>query len=115
MTTQANTQASSQLVTNWDKATFTIENYTNAITEEFDTPKLFARASAYHLISATLGQFFRCTHGAAKIRPNVWLVISSIPGRIRRSTLSNRDSYVLEKAWKIYLKDEKIEIGRAHV
>ena len=56
--------------------------------EYTDAPKNFIQASAYYIVSATLGEFYvnkLVPFGSQ--RPNLWIVLSSIPGRMRRSTV----------------------------
>jgi hypothetical protein len=65
-----------------------IDQYVKRVFEYSDTPKVFIEASAYYLISATLGEYFKnplVPYGAQ--RPNLWVVLSSKPGRMRRSTV----------------------------
>ena len=65
-----------------------IDNYTDLIKTYTDSPELFIRASAYYLISATLGEFYinkAVPFGVQ--RPNLWMILSSPPGRMRRSTV----------------------------
>lgn len=74
-----------------------ITRYTKTILEQepdYDIPEIFVKASGYHLVSSLLGRFFRCPLMPSKGRPNLWFIISSIPGRMRRSTILNLDSYV---------------------
>ena len=65
-----------------------IDEYTKQVMEYTDAPESFIRASAYYIVSATLGEFYvnRLVPFGAQ-RPNLWLVLSSIPGRMRRSTV----------------------------
>lgn len=77
------------------------------ITEEYiDSPSVFHEALAYHLISSTLGRF--CEMPDVKVtRPNVWFVISCIPGRGRRSSLINLSSTSYLEAWKLFYEKSK--------
>ena len=87
-----------------------IDSYTTVITDEIDTPTLFIKASAYHLVSATLGRYF-CCPALPKLaeRPNVWLAVSSIPGRCRRSHLYYADTTVLTSVLKTHYKHKGID------
>jgi len=65
-----------------------IDEYTKQVMKYTDAPKNFIQASAYYIVSATLGEFYvnkLVPFGAQ--RPNLWIVLSSIPGRMRRSTV----------------------------
>lgn len=65
-----------------------MEEYTQKLLKYTDAPEVFIRGAAYYLVSATLGEFFRnrlVPFGCQ--RPNIWIVLSSIPGRTRRSTV----------------------------
>lgn len=74
-----------------DKPMDIVEEFYRVVREHTDTPEVFIRASAYFLISSTLGRFFT-SHNINStrdtgFRPNVWFILSSIPGATRRSTL----------------------------
>ena len=74
-----------------------IEEYIKIIHHHLDAPEVFIEAAAYHNVSALLGRFFRCSSGITGVygmRPNVWFIISSIPGRCRRSTVALYSSYL---------------------
>jgi len=75
-----------------------INEYTKLVMKTCDAPEIFIRASAYYIVSATLGEFFinRLVPKGSR-RPNVWIVLSSIPGRTRRSTVQ-REAYDTFKA-----------------
>lgn len=85
-----------------------IEEFKGIAGRYLDAPEVFIEAAAYHNVSALLGRFFRCTslpggsHGA---RPNIWFIISSIPGRTRRSTLMEYASYVYRNSLKSYFQE----------
>ena len=63
-----------------------IDEYLEIMGKYTDAPLVFQQAVAYHLISATLGQFFDIPFSKTP-RPNLWFILSSIPGRTRRSSL----------------------------
>jgi hypothetical protein len=74
------------------------------ITEKYiDSPEVFHQALAYHHISATLGQFFSIWDVPCG-RPNVWFVLSCIPGRGRRSTIMNYNSILTNSTLVPYYK-----------
>lgn len=65
-----------------------IDEFTKRLMSYTDAPEIFIRACGYYLISATLGEFYRnklVPFGSQ--RPNLWVILSSIPGRMRRSSI----------------------------
>jgi len=88
-----------------------LENYIARVSKRLDAPKVFIEASAYHLVSSLLGRYFRCSFipGTPHVgfRPNTWFLLSSIPGRTRRSTVSNSSTYV----YKEVLKNHIVQCG----
>jgi len=82
-----------------------LKDYNDIIRQYLDAPEIFIEASAYHTISALLGRFFRCSFipgGSYGARPNVWFIISSIPGRTRRSTIANYATYTYRRSLEKY-------------
>lgn len=75
-----------------------IDEYTKRVMKICDAPEIFIRTSAYYIVSGTLGEFFinRLLPEGSQ-RPNIWAVLSSIPGRTRRSTVQ-RIAYNVFKA-----------------
>lgn len=69
--------------------------------ENIDAPKIFHEMLAYHGISATLGMFFR-PRTILLTRPNVFFVMSCIPGRGRRSTMMNMSGVLVNSALTQY-------------
>jgi hypothetical protein len=67
-----------------------IDSYIDLVKTYTDSPELFIEASAYYLISAVLGEFYtnRAVPRGVQ-RPNLWIILSSLPGRMRRSTVQN--------------------------
>ncbi len=88
-----------------------IDRYYNIVSEYCDAPEVFIRASGYHLVSSLLGRFLSSKNFPGRpvigIVPNVWFILSSIPGRTRRSTVHNCDSYVYKKTLKDFLEDDE--------
>jgi len=85
-----------------------LDEYIEIISEVCDAPELFTKASAYSLISNLLGRYFvgyDMPHG----RPNLWFLISSIPGRFRRSTLASYYDTAYTEALKRYTQ---IKLGK---
>jgi len=93
-----------------------IEKYTTAISEYCDAPEIFIKASGYHLISALPGRF--CSSLAIPglslkgLRPNVWFILSSIPGRTRRSTVQFYDRHIYKKSLSLFYDDEQNKLQK---
>jgi len=67
-----------------------IDTYIEKVAEQTDSPPIFIIASAYYLVSATLGEFYINNSVPRGVqRPNLWVILSSLPGRMRRSTVQN--------------------------
>lgn len=80
-----------------------VSRYVDIVTPYADAPESFIEASAYHVVSSTLGRFFWCPSTPNRVKPNVWFIISSIPGRMRRSTILNYANYTYRNAlFKFY-------------
>jgi hypothetical protein len=92
-----------------------IDRYVEVVERHVDAPEIFIRASAYWVISALLGRYFRCPqlpHLSA--RPNLWFVLSSIPGAMRRSTVQSLAEHVYRRAYIGYLVEhERMERRKA--
>ncbi len=88
-----------------------IDLYTDTVKEYLDSPEIFIEASAYHLVSNLLGRFCVCpvAPGTSGMSPNVWIIISSIPARGRRSTVAGYCNEVYEKASKIHYTETEGE------
>lgn len=73
-----------------------ITEYTETIKKYLDAPEIFIEASAYHLVSSLLGRYTICpvAPGVNGLRPNAWIMISSIPARGRRSTVTSYQNKV---------------------
>lgn len=63
-----------------------------------DAPINFIEAGGYHLVSDCLGRFFYAPGLPQEARPNLWMILSSIPGRMRRSSVQHYVDYVRKKA-----------------
>jgi len=84
-------------------------------TKYCDAPKVFHIALAYHVISVTLGQFFEMPDLKCG-RPNVWFVLSCIPGRGRRSTIMNYNYKFLYSSFEeFYIQIKKFEKKNAGI
>jgi len=89
-----------------------IEQYVNLVSKYTDAPEIFVQASGYHIISNTLGPYFRIMSSKCD-RPNLWFMLSSIPGRTRRSTIIGYDSTVLQNAWtKFFIETSEENISQ---
>jgi hypothetical protein len=78
-----------------------IDEYIAIVEAQLDAPKVFIESSAYYLVSAVLGPLFYCSSlpgGKLGARPNLWFILSSIPGRTRRSTINNYCQYVYKNS-----------------
>lgn len=86
-----------------------IDEYVSSLKANLDAPEVFIQASAYHIVSSLLGRFFTCQYvGDVEkgMRPNTWFIISSIPGRTRRSTVSSHANYIYKKCLNGYLMEK---------
>ncbi|MCJ7570959.1 MAG: hypothetical protein MUO82_03660 [Candidatus Thermoplasmatota archaeon] len=79
------------------------------ITREFtDAPEIFLKTCSYHIISTVLGQYFEIFDSHVK-RPNLWFILSSVPGITRRSTVCGFNEDVISRAFtKFYADNEKL-------
>lgn len=75
----------------------------------YDIPEVFVKAAGYWIISSTVGQFFRCPLLPKNDqRPNLWFLLSSIPGRMRRSTIITFAKAAFRTAMLEYYNYKKI-------
>ena len=89
-----------------------IEEYIRIVEKYLDAPSTFIRASAYHVVSSLLGQYFWCPHiGSSQggLHPNTWFILSSIPGRTRRSTVAGYANKVYKDALITYHMNKEPE------
>ena len=75
-----------------------IDEYVKILDKYTDIPKVFKKAGGYFIVSTLLGQAFEIPTSHVR-RPNVWFLPSSIPGRMRRSTLLATVKNVLRTAY----------------
>lgn len=93
-----------------------IDRYTHTLSEYLDSPDLFIRASGYHIISTLLGRFFWIPPNPGLYpRANVWFILSSIPGLMRRSALQGYDGYICEKVLYEYLKKTRSKLEHSEI
>lgn len=82
-----------------------IDEFKNVVIEYCDSPEVFIESAGYYLVSALLGRFYTCPslpHG----NPNLWIVISSIPGRCRRSNVQNYTMKVYDKVMRKFAEEK---------
>lgn len=77
-----------------------IDEFVGIVRPYCDSPDCFIEAGGYYLVSDLLGRFFACSSMPQRGKPNVWVIMSSIPGRMRRSTIQHYTEYVRRKALK---------------
>jgi len=88
------------------------DKYVKYVIEITDTPTEFIEASAFHLLSSILSRYFFLPGISMHTRPNVMFLMSSIPGRTRRSTLTDIDRRVYKLSYKHLVEtndEDKIE------
>jgi len=80
-----------------------LDEYVKTVSEVCDAPEMFIKASAYSLISNLLGRYFTAFEMPYG-RPNLWFLISSIPGRFRRSTVASYFNHAYTQTLLKYLE-----------
>lgn len=85
-----------------------LEKIYKVVVELTDAPDTYIVAMAYHVISSTLGKYLVCPLYPKSpdnpMRPNLWVMISGIPGIMRKSTIINFDQYLIKTSWKEYYR-----------
>ena len=83
-----------------------IKDYVNIVSEITDAPKTFLIASAYHYISSTIGKYVVCPFLSRSVdkpfKPNLWSIISGLPGISRKSTVMNLELDALKISYREY-------------
>jgi len=74
-----------------------IDEWCGIVEPYIDTPKSFIEGAGIFITSTLLGRFVECSIMPSK-RPNTWNVISSIPGRARRSSIQSMADKVIHRA-----------------
>jgi len=69
-----------------DEKKLFVDEFVDIISNYSDTPNVYAKAGAYHILSSCIGRFIEMPDFKVS-RPNTWFILSSIPGRMRRSTI----------------------------
>ena len=85
-----------------------IDEFVEIVTPYCDAPSSFIEAGGYYLVSILLGRYFRCTQMPQRGRPNIWFILSSIPGRMRRSTIQHYTDHVYQRVMMGYY--EKLNV-----
>jgi len=80
------------------------DDYVKYVSGRIDSPLVFIEASGFHLLSATLSRYFQYAYIQHKTKPNTMFVLSSIPGRTRRSTLASIDRSVYSLVYQEIVK-----------
>ncbi len=83
-------------------------SYVEDISTLMDCPREYVEASAYHNLSSIFSRFFHCTGITQLTRPNVMFIMSSIPGRTRRSTLLSADNAIYRAAYTAFLNKSRV-------
>lgn len=90
------------------------KEYIQLLKKYTDVPDKFIIAGSYHLLSSLLGRFFETKaipnplRPGIGTRPNIWFILSSIPGRTRRSTILGYNKIIYKKVLLVILKDSKV-------
>jgi len=82
-----------------------IDEFVGIVRPYCDSPDCFIEAGGYYLMSTLLGRFFRCTQMPQRGKPNTWIILSSIPGRMRRSTIQHYTDYIYKRAMGQFLEE----------
>ena len=84
------------------------KSYMNLVTEITDAPETYLWFSLMHISSSCLGKYIVCPlymrPSSNPWHPNVWIILSGIPGIMRKSTVINIDHYVISNALREYYK-----------
>lgn len=65
-----------------------VDEFSDLIRKYFDTPKVFADSAGWAISSALLGPYFFCPMVPKEAgKSNLFMILSSLPGRFRRSTV----------------------------
>lgn len=83
-----------------------IDEYVEIVSGYTDSPREFVEATGYYIVSTLLGRFCRTPYARGMAKPNVWFLISSMPGLMRRSTVIGWANYVYKRALTRYFNEE---------
>jgi len=94
-----------------------IKVFVEEISKLTDAPIPFIQSAAYWTVSATLGHYFdmpQMRH--ARLNPNLWILLSSIPGRMRRSTIQDYAQKIVKPVLRDYLEQvERLPMEEAEM
>ncbi len=83
-------------------------SFMNIVTEITDAPETYLWFSLMHIASSCLGKYIICPlymrPSSNPWRPNVWIILSGIPGIMRKSTVIDIDLHVITHALYEYYK-----------
>jgi len=88
-----------------------IERIKTVTMQECDAPEIFHTAMAYHTISSTLGLFFKARTLKFK-RPNVWFVLSCIPGGGRRTSIQDLHDTIVDSSFYNFYRQHNTELTK---
>ncbi len=80
-----------------------VDNFSDILNKYTDAPEIFIKASAYSIVSSTLGPFYNILN-ARNIKANLYIVLASPPGLGRRSEVMKLTNLVKETAFKKYVE-----------
>ncbi|MEM3907039.1 MAG: hypothetical protein QXZ17_09305, partial [Nitrososphaerota archaeon] len=81
-----------------------IEAFENIVSEYTDAPKVFVKLAGYWVASSTLGRYVLDILSPNFRRPNLFIILSSIPGRTRRSMVLSLAKSVYRRALLKFFK-----------
>ena len=83
-----------------------IDEFVKIVSRYIDAPPEFIEAGGYAVVSSLLGPYYRTTWIPNVGRPNLWMILSSIPGRCRRSTIQSLVEFVYRKVMEELLEED---------
>ena len=83
-----------------------IDDYSKIVGDYTDAPPVFVKASAYSIVSTTLGGFYKPVSVRNK-KPNEYIVLSSPPAMGRRSEIIHFTNFTKEYAFRKYVELKK--------
>jgi len=86
-----------------------ITRFVNICSTYCDAPEIFIEAGGYHIVSSLLGRYFKSTWLPKPGKPNLWFICSSIPGRMRRSSVYGYVEFVYKKVIGKMIRDKLLE------
>ena len=86
-----------------------ITRFVNICSKYCDSPEVFIEAGGYHIVASLLGRYFKSKWLPKPGRPNLWFICSSIPGRMRRSSVYGFVEFVYKKVLEKMTKERFLE------